>query len=272
MQAIFDTHTHSCYSVDSDESLENIYRAACDRSMLAVAVTDHYDIDMMYSGCDEPALVSGYPAVSKMRDETADNNTKLLCGIELGAAIFDTKTAEKIVSEHDYDVVISSLHGIMGKPEYYQLDYANMTDSELYDTLAEYFTALENQAKHGSFDILAHLDYPTRYVRRARRNVSLCAYSDMIDGILRTLAENGKALEINSSGLRDSFNATLPQFDVIKRFRELGGEFVSFGSDAHTADLIGYGFKDVAFLAKRAGFDRLTYFEKRRPISVKIEI
>lgn len=270
MQAVFDSHVHSCYSVDSNQSLEGIYEKASEMGLKAVAVTDHYDIDMMHTCCDEQVLTDGYDAIKAFDEQIEFNSTELLCGIELGAAVFDEQKAKEIISTHDYDVVLSSLHGIMGNDEYYLYPWGEMSGDEIRNTLEDYFITLAKQAKQGLFDVLAHLDYPVRYIKRLGIECDLSDFSGIIDEILLTLAQNGKALEINTRCLDDSFHTTQPDFAVIKRFHELGGEFVSYGSDSHTAATIGNHFAQAAQLANAAGFACLTYFKKRSPISVKI--
>ena len=62
-----------------------------------------------------------------------------------------------------------------------------------------------------------------------------------------------------------------PEYDTVKRFRELGGKYVSVGSDAHYAQHIAVGIKDAMSAAKAAGFDNVTLFQKRQPIEIPIE-
>ena len=95
--------------------------------------------------------------------------------------------------------------------------------------------------------------------------ITLEAQTDLLDEILRTLAQRGKALEINTSGLRQEGGFTMPDFDTVKRFRELGGELLSIGSDAHTVPHLGIGLETAHQMAKQAGFRYLTYFEGRTP-------
>ena len=63
---------------------------------------------------------------------------------------------------------------------------------------------------------------------------------------------------------------TLPPEWIIRRFRELGGELITVGSDAHHAHNVGYRIGEVYELIKRCGFDSVVYFEKHRPIKVTI--
>lgn len=264
-QILFDTHVHSCFSVDSDELIENIYNKAVNMGLKAVTVTDHYDIDLMHLGLDEQVLGIGYDELIKWRSKTAHADTKLLCGIELGAAVCDKNKAKSIVDEHEYDVIIGSIHGISGKPEYYMMDFVNMSRLERMNVIEDYFKHQVESAKLSFYDILAHLDYPIRYIREKKIDFSLLDFADYIDEIIKAVAENGKALEINSKNYCREFDF------VVKRFHELGGEMISFGSDAHSADRLCADF-DLSFaVAKQAGFDKAVYFEKRKPVFVDIE-
>ena len=91
----------------------------------------------------------------------------------------------------------------------------------------------------GDYDVLAHLTY----IGKAPGNVSglpvlYANHRALVDEILRVLAKKGKGLELNTSG-KDRCGAFLPDEPYFRRFRELGGEIVTIGSDAHTADRVG---------------------------------
>ena len=267
---MFDTHVHSCYSVDSDQPLCGIYDKAKSLGLCALSITDHYDIDMMYSGCDEQVLNDGYKAIDELRRYTADDDCKILCGIELGAAVFDEAAARNIINTHDYDIVIGSLHGVMGQDEYYMQPWDKMSVIERQNMLQSYFEHLYDTAKLGLYDTLAHLDYPTRYVRTLGLECDMVPYNGLIDEILKTVASSGKAIEINTKGLTECYHSTQPSPDVIKRFHMLGGEYVTFGSDAHNDNRIAADFDAAADIARAAGFGYLTYYKGRKPVCVKL--
>ena len=56
-----------------------------------------------------------------------------------------------------------------------------------------------------------------------------------------------------------------------RRFKELGGEFITIGSDAHFAEHLGAGIEEGMAMAERAGFKFVTFFQSREPMPVKIE-
>ena len=96
-------------------------------------------------------------------------------------------------------------------------------------------------------------------------------FSDKVDEILSLLVKNEKALEINTSGLRQKLGKTMPEEDVVRRFKQLGGEFVTVGSDAHYAKDIGAGVDVGMEIAQRSGFACVTLFQNRQPVQIPIE-
>ena len=95
-------------------------------------------------------------------------------------------------------------------------------------------------------------------------------YSDLIDACLKSLIEKGKGIEVNTSGFRYGINGTYPSLTILKRYKELGGEIITAGSDSHkpedTADHIDYAYS----LIKEAGFKYVSVFRKQKPEFVAI--
>ena len=95
-------------------------------------------------------------------------------------------------------------------------------------------------------------------------------YADMIRTVIRSLVERGKGLELNTSPLRMGQPEPCPSFQVLRWYRELGGEILTFGSDAHQPEAIGSYFDAALEIARAAGFTRLATFEHRKTRWVKI--
>ena len=121
------------------------------------------------------------------------------------------------------------------------------------------------------FDIMGHYDYVARYAPYPECSIRLKDFPDVMDEILRYLAENGKALEINTKTYQ-SYSGRVPEpdRDILKRFRELGGEMVSFGSDSHDAGQVGFNFARMAEFVKSCGYRYGVHFEKRKPVMCRI--
>ena len=184
-------------------------------------------------------------------------------GIELGQMNFDLALTHHVLEMEPYDFVLGSLHCICGNEDFYFMDFQ---DEDPYALLEEYYQELYEIARLNLFDSMAHITYPIRYMS----GVDLSRMDDLIDLTLRTLAQNGRALEINTSGLRGPIGETSPTLKYVKRFRELGGEYVTLGSDAHAAEDLGEGIQQAMELACQAGFSYFTFYKKRQPRLLQI--
>lgn len=271
---ICDTHTHSNNSFDAQNSVEDMCKSAVERGLYAIAITDH---------CEAPLIKEGEHSRYGYFDKTIPtsfreandaklkyrNTLKVLCGIELGEPMHDLKCTQRALQYGDFDFVIASVHNIRDFEDFYYLDY-NMINID--KVLNQYFDELLETAEFENFDTLAHITYPLRYIKRDTDLMyNLEPYQNKIDLIYKALIKNDKALEINVSGLYKDFGSSLPDAYQVKRFKELGGKYITIGSDAHCADDIGKEVEKGIELAKNAGFTYYTIFEKRRPILIEIK-
>jgi histidinol-phosphatase (PHP family) len=128
---------------------------------------------------------------------------------------------------------------------------------------------LESVKLHDDFDVLAHLTYISKTkCHPAPRPVPYAEHRELIDEILKVLAAKGKGMELNTSGM-DRCGGFLPTADIFRRFKELGGEIVTVGSDAHTTDRVGqYSFDACRILQDI--FGHVCTFEDRNPIFHKL--
>ncbi len=265
----FDLHTHCTLSFDGKSSAEDMVKRAVELGIKHYALTDHIDLgEFPDKDFDLEATVAGakeqIPALQKKYAES----TELLYGVELGQAVHDRELTEKLLAENDYDFVIGSTHFIRGHEDFYFLNY---TDTDVPELMRLYFEELLETAEWGMFDIMGHITYPLRYITGEHGiNVDLSEYGIIIDEILRTLIRNGKGIEINTSGLRQKYGRMFPDADTVRRYRELGGEILTIGSDAHCADDLGNGIEDGIAAAKEAGFDKIAIFKHREPMFIRI--
>ena len=120
------------------------------------------------------------------------------------------------------------------------------------------------------FDVLGHLDYVVRYGKHQAEAYSYEKFSDEIDMILRELISSGKGLELNMAGIKYGLGFAHPHPSVLRRYKELGGEIITVGSDAHKAEHIGYEFEIAGELLKSCGFRYYTEFENRKAVFRRI--
>lgn len=264
---ISDCHHHSQVSFDGHDSAVMLCENAVRMGLHAITITDHCDCNMY----EEPeamdvvrrSLLETQKAAIMFRDQI-----KVYHGIELGQATQNIRLAEKILSEFQFDFVLGSLHNIVGMPDFYFVDY---TKCDIVRLLDQYFEQIMEMIDLGWFDSLAHLTYPLRYIQGDHNiEVSYEVYESHIDSILHALIRKDKALELNTSGLRQKIGNTMPCPIVIKRFHELGGRHVTLGSDAHRWADIGSGIEKGMDILKNAGFEEFTLFVERKPHKLPI--
>lgn len=263
----YDLHTHSIHSFDGNHSYNSMVQSAVEKGLKGIAVTDHCEIDS--KDCDFDALCSNQYADACLAVEKFKSEIEVFKGIELGQSIYNKPLAESILDKYDYDFVLGSVHNLENMEDFFFLDYSNY---DVYELLDRYFDALYTLSEWNRFDSLAHLTYPLRYITGKHKiNVDMSRFSDKIDAILRLIIDNGKALEINTSGYFNELKDILPNEAIVKRFKDLGGKYITLGSDSHFCEKIGMGIEQGMDAAKRCGFEYITVYRKRQPVLMPLK-
>ncbi len=263
-----DLHMHCAASEDSETPIEALFEAAVKRSLTTIAVTDHVEMVAYKDGAyDEAMRVSR----QMMDAATPPSGLILLRGIELGEPMCNCPLAEEILAGYPYDFVLASQHRLSEKlPDYYFIDFSDWSDDRIIAEMQRYFEELLRVAVWNGFDSLAHLTYPFRYLPAVWRNGDYSAWANVIDRIFHTLIQNGKSLEINTSGIRKGQGMTSPDEPLVRRYFELGGRRITIGSDAHRAHEVGSDLNTAWRMASTIGFESITIYKQRKPIAIPI--
>ncbi len=268
-QRKLDLHIHTDNSPDGNHSAMFLCERAEFDGIRAIALTDHCEVDCYKEERYDKRVQQAFFEASKAQSAFC-GKVLVLRGIELGQPHYDKATAEAILNARPYDEVIGSVHNLRGREDFYFMEH--FEPSSVHALLTEYFDEILQMLEWGNFDILAHLTYPLRYFyAKSGISVDMKDYQKQVDEILKLTAEKGKALEINTAGLRQPIGKLSPEFDAVKRFHDLGGEFVTYGSDAHYADDIGKGMQEAYDAMRQAGFTELTIFQQRTPLKMPID-
>lgn len=258
----YDSHIHSRNSHDATDTVKAICEAAIGRGLKGIAFTDHCDIDTGRSPCGtvKRKLLED---VRSAREEFGDRLV-ISMGLELGEAHHNIGLAQELCDDPEIDFIIGSLHKLRDEDDFYCIDYDK---ADLDSLMPKYYAELLELAECGCFDVLGHVNYQLRYMRdEVARTFDISPYLDRLSHIFRVLAGRGKGIEINTSGLRKSLGDTLPSMDVVKMFREAGGEIVTIGSDSHDAGSVGKGIWTVMERLPSVGFDTFAFFRERKPV------
>lgn len=268
MSISYDFHLHSDFSCDSDTPTEAMIERALSLGLTGICFTEHQDLDgpLCSAGfhVDFPAY---FEKLETLRAKYR-GRIRIGIGLEFGIQPQLAGTLADLASEYPFDFIIASQHFADGMDPYYPEFFEGRSERSAYESF--FREQLSSLQCTDCFDTLGHLDYVVRYGPNRNRYYSYEAYAELIDPILQLLIERGKCLELNTGGLKYGLGEPNPCTAVLKRYRELGGELITIGSDAHAPQHIAFDFPVAQELLISAGFRYYTVFEARTPKQIRL--
>lgn len=266
MQLRYDSHIHSEFSADSDTPMEAMAAAAVERGLLGITFTDHYHPDYpdFIHRTGQPP--HAYHSAITRTAQRFSGRLEVLHGLEMGILTGSTLPACEAAAAYPYDFLLAAFHATRTET-FDGLGRAADTPPEAL-CLHYYTHVLDCLRVFQNYDALAHINLIDRYVK------DLSGYGpslEVLDEIFRIVISQGKGIEINTSSYRYGMGVrTTPTLDMLRRFRALGGELVTVGSDAHTPQWVGSHFDEACELLRVADFRYYAVFRKRRPELLKL--
>ena len=259
-----DYHLHSSHSMDGRQTLEEICSRAMELGLEEICITDHIEPHHPDPGADKPPA---FPAWLAQIASVRERYPSLLIrqGIEIGDNAPYREEIEETLDALPLDFRLLSLHLVDNVDPYKPCYFEGKTQEQAYRRYVE--QRLESILGFKDYDAIAHLGYVGKFapfppdIRPLRYHHA----PDLLDALLTHLGQNGKALEINASGLRQT-QSPIPGADIIKRFLELGGELFTFGSDAHQTDHIYQHVERAKEIARSCGARWQASYKERKCI------
>lgn len=254
-----DYHVHSDHSFDCSVSAADMCRQAARLGVDELCFTNHVDFDWCNpASCDVAAQTR---AVASLNGRFAPRDLTVLNGAEVGLAGEEAAAAARAyLAGRPLDFVIGSLHMVDGLDAYYPEYFEGHTQEENY---ARYIRRIEPALRaFPEFSAVGHFDFVAKHAPYDDRRMTYDAAPEAFDSLFRFVAERGKCIEINTSAWLDDPAWGL---DILTRYRELGGEYVTVGSDAHMADRVSRRFDEAVALAKAAGIRYIATFRAMEP-------
>lgn len=275
MVKLYDNHNHSQFSFDGKRT--TVYesaKAAHELGLGGLCFTDHCDFHVPLEKALHEDRVSEIFDVKPQQEEiervrTLIPGTEIFKGIEIGLYRSCHNEIRSHLTSHSFDQVIASVHYIDDTDPYWGNYYEYKDWKEAYGHYLE--TILEEITWLQDFDILGHYDYVARYAPYPKTSILYRDFSDLFDAILTFLAQEGKALEINTKTYQD-FSGRRPEQDknILLRYKELGGELLSLGSDSHDPFNVGHNFQEWPEYFKSLGFKYTAHFKDRGLVMTRI--
>ena len=271
MAILTDFHTHSHFSGDCETPMTDMITQALSLGMTHLCFTEHFDPDYPVNPVDSLDFsldTCAYHNEFLTYKEQYKNKIQLLWGVELGIQSHLYNRLKQYTSENPFDFIIASSHLCNGEDPYYPVFFKGKNEADVYGT---YFSSiLETVKNYQDFDIYGHLDYIVRYGPNKDARYTYDAYRDIFDDILKILIHNGKGIELNTGGLKYGLKDLHPSTAILKRYKELGGEIITIGSDAHTPSHLLNHFSRAEEVLKICGFQYYTIFQNRKPEFIRL--
>lgn len=259
-----DFHVHTEFSSDCSASMESQIEKAIGLGFDFICITDHCDMD----SCLENKFlldVGAYVNRISILKEKYKKQIKILCGLEMGLSPELREEINNYVNDYNFDFIIGSSHVVDSIDIGCNFDAFSKGKSEKQAYRRYFESILENVKVFSNYDVYGHLDFILRYGKNKSNYFEFSDYKDVFEEILKTIIRNGKGIEINTAGLRKNLGYPHPHKEILKMYKEIGGEIITVGSDAHFVEHLGYGFEDIPEILKSVGFKYYSIFENRKP-------
>ena len=252
---IFDSHIHTAFSADSEMKVEEAL-AAAEKQGVGLVFTEHLDAD--YTSKEGKVFSFEPEAYWQTYSQLRGDNLRL--GVEIGMRERTREVSAEFSQRVPFDFIICSQHMVDDMDIYYPDYYEGKDKQTAYH---RYLVQMaENLRTHSFAHALGHIDYISRKAPYEDPGICYEEFRDEIDLVLQTIVRRGIVLELNTRRLADqqTFRELEP---VYRRYAELGGKYVTLGSDAHSADCIGMNFERARELPDMLGLQCATFCERK---------
>ena len=189
---------------------------------------------------------------------------QILCGLEVDYISNKEYLIESQVLEYPFDYLIGSVHFLdnwgFDNPEFIG-KYAEINIEECWE---KYLHSIAQMAQTGLFQIVGHID-----LLKLFGHTLPDSQIPNLNLALESIADNHLAIELNPAGLRKPIKEAYPSAQILQKAYEKGIS-ITFGSDAHALEHIGFGYEKLCHLAKNIGYTHALYFTNKQPVSVRI--
>jgi len=255
-----DAHVHTSFSTDSKANPTEVIETAIDKGLKFLTITDHEDFGFPNDEFKLNLSIDKYfDTLEKLKKKYA-HKINLLIGLEIGLEADKPEVINSFIKSYPFNFVIGSMHLVDGCDIYYPSYYEGKETDEFINRY--YDSILECLDLFSDFDVFGHVDYIIRYIPR-REEYSVSKYKDKIEKVIEKIVKAGKGIELNTGGYGYGLNETNPGLEILKIYKEMGGKYITFGSDAHEPKDLAREFDKALLLAKKAGFNEYAVFENR---------
>ena len=249
-----DLHNHTTRCNHAEGTIDEYIRKAIELGIDIYGFSEHapMDFDEKYRlpFCDMDAYANDVLSTR----ERYKGQIKILLGYEVD---WLPGHMHEHVLTADVDYLIGSVHFIdkwsFDNPEFIG-GWKNRDIDEIWQA---YFEATEAMANSGRFDIVGHLDLIKVFKYLPKSDARLLAKK-----ALEAIKRSSMVLELNAAGLRKPVGEIYPSKPLLQEAYAMDIP-ITFASDAHSVEQVGFGYEEAVALAKEVGYTKAVTFEGR---------
>lgn len=254
-----DYHMHTSFSPDSQFDMEDEIRCAIKKGIREICFTDHVDHNIQaHQDCPLREYRLKYEECrSKYQDRIV-----LKWGAEFGVQTHTVSLFQKDFDDYDFDFILLSCHQIQDLEFWNQQFQKGKSQKEINE--AYYQEIYQCMQLYKDYSVLGHLD-------AIKRDDPYGEYDDdqveeILMAILKKTIADGKGIEVNTSCFRYHLFDLTPSKKILQMYHDLGGRILTFGSDTHKEEHVGFKIEEVKEIVREIGFKEFATFEKMKPI------
>ncbi|WP_152655795.1 histidinol-phosphatase [Oceanobacillus sp. CFH 90083] len=262
---IFDLHTHHDRCGHAEGKIEDYIQAAIERKLHYIGISDHSPY--FYLEEDQP-----HPGIAMAKSELDDyvnevlklkekykNKIHVLLGMESDYFPEYASMYSNICKKYPFDYIIGSVHHVHEKSIFLKGRWNRLSEQERLKEKESYYHLIQQSARSGMFQVLGHIDAMKGYLLDFHD-----VETSVVEETLRVIAEEGVAMEVNTSGKNKDCGGWYPSHEILERAYHYGVD-ISFGSDSHVPSRVADDYLEVQETLRQIGFKEMVYFvEKKR--------
>lgn len=253
-----DYHMHSHFSFDCNAAMESMCRAAIDGNLPEIGFTEHFDL-YPHAPWRNQLDLSAWNAEIERCQKLFAGQLVILKGLEFGEPHLFEAQLQSVAGEFAFDYILGSLHWV---------ERCNVLDPDYFDrgyrtSFGNFFKELEVMTRQPRFDILSHFDVVARKGAARYPDYDPVDFEAVIRKVLSNCVDHDIALDINTAAMRQPVKLMTPNEKILRWYRQMGGDRVTLGADAHQTADVGRDFSTAISLLKSCGFQTICRYRQR---------
>lgn len=251
-------HMHTSYSDDSVFDMEDVVKTAISCGLDEICITDHIDC---VAGVDPCFPYKSYEADFLRCKEKYSDKINLKLGMEFGMQHTTIPIFENIFARGNFDFILMSCHLIDNKWLFSQEFQSGKTQEEY--NIQYYEEILKLVSNYKNYSVLGHLDVIRRYDKQGKFPFE--KIEPIVEQILKKVISDGKGIELNTSCFRYQIGDLMPSREILRLYKELGGEIITIGTDSHRPEHVDCDLRVGYNELIKLGYTQFCTFDKMQP-------